>query len=193
MWTDNSVLYQIYTLGAFGCPFENDSVLEHRFKDIDLWINQLKDLNIDAVLFNPIFQSHSHGYDTIDYYTIDNRLGDNKDFKYVSSLLHKNGIRIILDAVFNHVGRGFFAFEDVLKNRENSHYKDWFYINFYGNSAYDDHLSYQDWEGNQNLVKLNLQNPEVVEYIMNVVQFWKDEFEIDGLRLDVAIVLIKTF
>lgn len=75
MWTDNSVLYQIYTLGAFGCPFENDNVLEHRFKDIDLWINQLKDLNIDAVLFNPIFQSHSHGYDTIDYYTIDNRLG----------------------------------------------------------------------------------------------------------------------
>lgn len=66
-------------------------------------------------MFNPIFQSHSHGYDTIDYYTIDNRLGDNKDFKYVSSLLHKNGIRIILDAVFNHVGRGFFAFEDVLK------------------------------------------------------------------------------
>ena len=67
-------------------PSENDNVLEHRFKDIDLWINQLKDLNIDAVLFNPIFQSHSHGYDTIDYYTIDNRLGDNKDFKYVSSL-----------------------------------------------------------------------------------------------------------
>lgn len=193
MWTDNSVLYQIYTLGAFGCPFENDNVLEHRFKDIDLWINQLKDLNIDAVLFNPIFQSHSHGYDTIDYYTIDNRLGDNKDFKYVSSLLHKNGIRIILDAVFNHVGRGFFAFEDVLKNRENSHYKDWFYINFYGNSAYDDHLSYQDWEGNQNLVKLNLQNPEVVEYIMNVVQFWNDEFEIDGLRLDVAYCLDQNF
>ena len=135
MWTDNGVLYQIYTLGAFGCPFENDGVLEHRFKDIDLWINQLKALNIDAVLFNPIFRSHSHGYDTIDYYAIDNRLGDNDDFKYVTSLLHNNGIRIILDAVFNHVGRGFFAFEDVLKNRESSRYKEWFYIDFYGNSA----------------------------------------------------------
>ena len=63
-----------------------------------------------------------------------------------------------------------------------------FYINFYGNSAYDDHLSYQDWEGNQNLVKLNLQNPEVVEYIMNVVQFWKDEFEIDGIAFGCSLL-----
>ena len=193
MWTDKAVLYQIYPLGAFGCPFENDGHLEHRMENFNKWIDQFEYLKIDAVLFNPIFLSHSHGYDTIDYFTIDNRLGNNEDFKNICNALHEKGIKVILDAVFNHVGRGFFAFEDVLNNRENSLYKNWFYIDFYGNNEYDDHLYYQNWEGNQNLVKLNLQNPEVVDYLMKVIDFWKEEFNIDGLRLDVAYCLDPNF
>ena len=98
-----------------------------------------------------------------------------------------------MDAVFNHVGRGFFAFQDVLKNREYSEYKNWFYINFNDNNNYDDHLSYQNWEGNNNLVKLNLQNPEVITYLLSVVDKWIDVFHIDGIRLDVAYCLDREF
>ena len=81
----------------------------------------------------------------------------------------------------------------MIEHRENSSYKDWFYINFWDNNNYDDHFSYQNWEGNNNLVKLNLQNREVVDYLLSVVDFWKDQFHIDGLRLDVAYCLDREF
>lgn len=193
MWTDESVFYQIYPLGAFGCPFENDFKSESRILRIQEWIPHLKKLGVDCILLNPVFESHTHGYDTIDYKKIDCRLGSNEDFALVCQQLHDQGFRILLDGVFNHVGRGFFAFQDVLNHRENSPYKDWFYINFWDNNNYDDHLSYQNWEGNNNLVKLNLQNTEVVQYILEVVSYWKNEFSIDGLRLDVAYCLDREF
>ena len=193
MWQNSSVFYQIYPLGAFGAPFENDGVLEHRLLKMKDYIPGLVDLGIDCILFNPLFQSHTHGYDTIDYKTVDVRLGDNEDLQTMIDLLHDHKIRVILDAVFNHVGRGFFAFEDVLEHREQSIYKDWFYIDFFNNNNYDDHLSYQNWEGNNNLIKLNLQNPAVVDYLMSVVDFWMDTFHIDGLRLDVAYCLDVNF
>lgn len=193
MWADTSIFYQIYPLGAFGCPFENDGHLEHRILKLEGWMDDLKKLGIDAILLNPVFESHTHGYDTIDYKKMDVRLGTNEDLAQVVQSLHEHGIRVILDAVFNHVGRGFFAFQDVLMHRESSPYKDWFYINFWDNNNYDDHLSYQNWEGNNNLVKLNLQNPQVVDYIFDVVRFWKDSFQIDGLRLDVAYCLDRNF
>ena len=193
MWTDRSVFYQIYPLGAFGCPFENDFQAKSRILRMKDWIPHLKKLGVDCILFNPVFESHTHGYDTIDYKKLDSRLGTNEDFAFICKLLHENGIRVVLDGVFNHVGRGFFAFQDVLMNRENSSYKDWFYINFWENNNYDDHLSYQNWEGNNNLVKLNLQNYEVVQYLLDVISFWKNEFQIDGLRLDVAYCLDREF
>ena len=103
--------------------------------------------------------------------------------------LHNNGIKVVLDGVFNHVGRGFWAFQDVLKNRESSRYRDWFFINFGGNSNYNDGLWYEGWEGHFDLVKLNLRNPEVVNYIFECIKGWVNEFDIDGLRLDVAYCL----
>lgn len=193
MWTNKSVFYQIYPLGAFDCPFENDGQLHHRLLTAENYMQDLKQLGIDCVLFNPLFQSHTHGYDTIDYKQVDIRLGTNEDLTSVIDQLHRNGIRVILDAVFNHVGRGFFAFQDVIEHRENSPYKDWFYLNFWDNNNYDDHFSYQNWEGNNNLVKLNLQNRDVVDYLLSVVDFWKDQFHIDGLRLDVAYCLDRDF
>ena len=164
MWTNKSVFYQIYPMGAFNCPFENDFKQEHRINQVKNWMDDLEKLGIDTVLFNPVFQSHTHGYDTIDFKMLDMRLGTNEDFISVIDEFHRRGIKVVLDAVFNHVGRGFFAFQDVLKYRENSMYKDWFYIDFWGNNNYDDHLSYQNWEGNNNLVKLNLQNQNVVNF-----------------------------
>lgn len=124
---------------------------------------------------------------------IDCRLGTNDDFKEVCENLHKNNIKVVLDGVFNHVGRGFWAFQDVLQNRENSRYRDWFFIDFNGNSNYNDGLWYEGWEGNFDLVKINLRNEEVINHIFECIKLWIDEFDIDGLRLDVAYCLDKDF
>lgn len=193
MWTDSSVFYQIYPLGAVGAPFENDHQKEHRLQKLKNYIPQLKELGINAILLNPVFQSSTHGYDTMDYSKVDDRLGDNTDLKDLVDAFHKNGMRVILDGVFNHVGRDFIPFQDVLKNRESSPYKDWFNIDFNGNNSYNDGLYYQNWEGYDALVKLNLKNPEVVQYLLDTVSKWKEEFGIDGLRLDVAYCLDPDF
>ncbi len=193
MWAYESVFYQIYPLGFCGAPYENDGKLAHRILKVKEWIPHMKKLGINAVYFSPVFESDTHGYNTRDYKKIDCRLGTNEDFKEVCDALHKEGIRVVLDGVFNHVGRGFDAFSDVLKNRENSPYRDWFHIDFHGNSGYDDGLWYEGWEGNYDLVKLNLSNPAVVEHIFSAVKGWVEEFDIDGLRLDVAYCLTPDF
>ncbi len=192
-WAYESVFYQIYPLGFCGAPFENDGVQTHKIKKVEEWIPHMKKLGINAIYFSPVFESDTHGYNTRDYKKIDVRIGTNQDFKEVCQRLHENGIRVVLDGVFNHVGRGFYQFQDVLKNREASLYLNWFHINLGGNSNYNDGLWYEGWEGNYDLVKLNLQNGEVVHHILDAVQYWIDEFDIDGLRLDVAYCLDENF
>ena len=193
MWAYESVFYQIYPLGFCGAPYENDGNLEHRILKVIDWIPHIKELGANAIYFSPIFESDTHGYNTRDYRKIDTRLGTNEDFKQLVEKLHQAGIKVVLDGVFNHVGRGFFGFLDVLANRENSKYKDWFNINFGGNSNYNDGLWYEGWEGNYDLVKLNLRNEEVINYLIESVRYWVNEFDIDGLRLDVAYCLDKDF
>ena len=192
-WAYESVFYQIYPLGFCGAPFENDGVQTHKIKKVEEWIPHMKKLGINTIYFSPVFESDTHGYNTRDYKKIDVRIGTNQDFKEVCQRLHENGIRVVLDGVFNHVGRGFYQFQDVLKNREASPYLNWFHINLGGNSNYNDGLWYEGWEGNYDLVKLNLQNGEVVHHILDAVQYWIDEFDIDGLRLDVAYCLDENF
>ncbi|MBQ8591978.1 MAG: cyclomaltodextrinase [Lachnospiraceae bacterium] len=193
MWAYESVFYQIYPLGFCGAPFENDGVLEHRILKVNDWIPHIQKLGANAIYFSPVFESDTHGYNTRDYQKIDTRLGTNEDFKEVCDNLHKAGIKVVLDGVFNHVGRGFWAFEDVLKNREASRYVNWFHINFGGNSNYNDGLWYEGWEGNYDLVKINLRNEEVIQHIFEAVKKWVEEFDIDGLRLDVAYCLDHDF
>lgn len=193
MWAYESVFYQIYPLGFCGAPFENDGVLEHRILKLNDWSAHIKKLGANAIYFSPVFESDTHGYNTRDYAKIDTRLGTNEDFKLVCDTLHDEGIRIVLDGVFNHVGRGFWAFQDVLLNRGNSAYRDWFFLNFDGNSNYNDGLWYEGWEGNYDLVKLNLRNEEVVQHIFSCIKDWIEEFDIDGLRLDVAYCLDHDF
>lgn len=193
MWFESSVFYQIYPLGACGAPFENDHQLVHRLERLDGWIEDLGKLGIDCVLLNPVFDSVSHGYDTTDYFTVDPRLGDNEDLTRLVGKCHEHGIKVILDGVFNHVGRQFAPFLDVIEKRENSPYLYWFMIDLNGNDRYNDGLSYQDWEGNDNLVKLNLDNQEVIDYLFSAVKHWIDTFGIDGLRLDVAYCLSPNF
>ena len=187
MWAYESVFYQIYPLGLVGAPFENDSVVVSRILKVIDWIPHMKKMGINAIYFSPVFESDTHGYNTRDYTKIDCRLGTNKDFQKVCKALHKEGIKVVLDGVFNHVGRGFWAFKDVLEKRENSPYVSWFNrIDFGGNSGYNDGLWYEGWEGNYDLVKLNLRNEEVVNHILQAVEGWIKEFDIDGIRLDVA-------
>lgn len=193
MWWQESVFYQIYPLGFCGAPFENDGVLQHRLLKVEDWIPHIKKIGANAIYFSPLFQSDTHGYNTRDFKVVDVRLGTNEDFKNICQMLQQEEIKIVLDGVFNHVGRGFWAFEDVLANREQSQYVNWFHIDFNGNSHYNDGLWYEGWEGNYDLVKLNLRNEEVINHLFDCVSFWISEFGIDGLRLDVAYCLDHDF
>ncbi len=193
MWAFESVFYQIYPLGFCGCPAENDGVAVPRIRKVLDWLDHLERLGVNGVVFNPVFQSDRHGYDTRDYRTLDCRLGTNGDFQEVCRALHARGMRVVLDGVFNHVGRGFWAFQDVLKNREGSPYRDWFFLNFGGNNGYNDGLWYEGWEGHYELVKLNLRNPQVRDYLFSCIAAWVEEFDVDGLRLDVAYCLDEEF
>ncbi|XME04188.1 alpha-amylase family glycosyl hydrolase [Lachnospiraceae bacterium C1.1] len=193
MWAYESVFYQIYPLGFCGAPFENDGIEKNRISKVSDWIGHIKKLGCNAIYFSPVFESDTHGYNTRDYTKIDCRLGTNDDFKKACDDLHKEGIKVVLDGVFNHVGRGFFAFKDVQEKKWDSQYKDWFHINFDGNSNYNDGFWYEGWEGNYDLVKLNLRNEAVIEHIFNAVKGWVEEFDIDGLRLDVAYCLDRDF
>lgn len=193
MWFNESVIYQIYPLGFCGAPRQNDGVLCSRILKVADMTEHLAKLNVNAVYFCPVFESSAHGYDTSDFSKIDVRLGTNDDFRFVCDKLHENGIRVILDGVFNHVGRDFFAFKDVREKKWDSPFKDWFHISFDGNSCYNDGFWYEGWEGHYELVKLNLDNPAVKNYLFECVGEWIDNFGIDGLRLDVAYMLNRQF
>lgn len=195
-WYDRAVVYHIYTLGFCGAPEynEGEKTKGSRILKVLDQIPHLKEMGINTVYFGPIFESFWHGYDTSDYYQTDTRLGSMEEFQRVFKELKKNGIRIVLDGVFNHVGRGFAPFRDVQEKRENSAYKDWFCnMNFGGRSAAGDSFSYETWQGNWELVKLNLKNPAVVEHLLGAVKMWVEVFDIDGLRLDAADCIDKDF
>ena len=193
MWFNEACIYQIYPLGLCGAPVENDGIREHRILRVLDWAEHIRGLNMTAVLFNPVFESDRHGYDTRDFFALDCRLGTNEDFAQVCDALHAAGLKVILDGVFNHVGRGFWAFRDVQQKKWDSPYKDWFHLDFNGDTQYGDGFWYEGWEGHNELVKLNLQNPAVVEHLLEAVRRWAQEFEVDGLRLDVAYSLPPEF
>lgn len=193
-WIHNTVIYNIYPFGFCGAPKENDFQLNYRLDKIYDFIPHFKKMGVNCILFNPVFESTRHGYDTIDYKKIDSRLGDNASFKKICDTLHQNGIRVILDGVFNHVGRDFFAFKDMQEKGMGSPYTSWFRnIRFDQQSPYGDHFSYEGWAGFYDLVKLNLNNEDVLNYLFDAVRYWIDEFDIDGLRLDAANVMDVNF
>lgn len=193
MWAFDSIFYHIYPLGLCGAPRENDGVLSHRILRIADWAAHIARLGAKGVYLGPAFESDAHGYDTRDYTLVDRRLGTNEDLAAVCAALRAQGLRVIFDGVFNHVGRGFAPFLDVRERKWDSPYKDWFYIDFNGDSCYGDGFRYEGWEGHYELVKLNLRNPAVTDHIFSCVRRWREEFGIDGLRLDVAYSLDRDF
>ena len=189
-WYDSAVFYHIYPLGLCGCPHDNNGETGEHFDKLNEWAEHAKRIGCNAIYIGPLFESGSHGYDTTDYRLVDRRLGTNDDLKQFVKNCHANDVKVIVDGVFNHTGREFFAFQDIKQNRENSRYKDWYCnVNFWGNNEYSDGFSYDNWGGYNLLAKLNLWNPEVKNYHLETVKFWVDEFDIDGIRLDAADVL----
>lgn len=190
-WYDEAVFYHIYPLGLTGAPKQNTyQEVEHRLNTLLPWIDHIKNIGCNALYIGPLFESVGHGYETTDYKKLDCRLGTNEDLKNFVSECHKAGIKVIFDGVFNHTGRDFFAFKDIKEKREASSYKDWYCnVNFYGNNEYNDGFSYDNWGGYNLLAKLNQHNPAVRDYICDVIRFWVNEFDVDGIRLDAADVL----
>ncbi|MCP4634335.1 MAG: alpha-amylase, partial [candidate division Zixibacteria bacterium] len=194
-WAKNAIIYHIYPIGFFGAPKfgRDETAVIERLINIRSYYNHFKELGINVVQFGPIFESVSHGYDTIDYMKIDHRLGTNDSFKQIITELHDMGIKVMVDGVFNHVSREFDSFKDVQIHREESWRKHWHYIDFSKNSPHDDGFDYKNWEGYYSLVKLNLQENDVKNYIFSVAEYWLKEIGIDGWRLDVAYLIGSDF
>ena len=186
----DSVFYHIYPLGLCGAPARNDfcSPVTPRLETLHEWLPHLKTLGVNALYLGPLFEASAHGYDTADYFRVDRRLGDNDTLHHLISTFHRNNIRVILDGVFHHAGRDFWAFRDVRQHGRHSAYSNWFHgLVFNGHrSPYNDPFTYEGWNGHYDLVKLNLKNPAVKDHLFQAIAMWIREFDIDGLRLDVA-------
>lgn len=190
-WYDEAIFYHIYPLGMTGAPRANNYTEPvERLNKLLPWISHIKNIGCNAIYIGPLFESVGHGYETTDYKKLDSRLGTNETLKNFVAECHAQGIKVIFDGVFNHTGRDFFAFQDIKQNRANSRYKDWYCnVNFWGNNQYNDGFSYENWGGYDLLAKLNQKNPEVKNYICDVIRYWVEEFDVDGIRLDAADVL----
>lgn len=187
-WYESAVFYHMYPLGMLGAPKENhQEVVEHRLPKLLPWVDHIKELGCTAIYIGPLFESTSHGYDTRDYKLVDRRLGDNEDFKEFVKYCHASGVKVVVDGVFNHTGREFWAFQDIQQNRERSQYCGWYQeLNFQGNTPYNDGFWYKAWRNCFELANLNLHEWGVREYLFDVIRFWIREFDIDGIRLDCA-------
>lgn len=194
-WFEEAVFYHMYPIGMTGASRRNEQEeVTHRFGELTKWLKHISSIGATAIYIGPLFESTSHGYDTRDYKLVDRRLGDNEDFKNFVQEAHALDIKVVVDGVFNHTGREFFAFLDIQKNRENSPYCCWYKgINFWGNTPYNDGFGYEAWRNCFELVNLNLWEPQVRQYLLDVIGFWIDEFDIDGIRLDCADCLEFSF
>lgn len=185
----NAIFYHIYPLGFCGAPQQNDPFAKpvSRLNKITTWLDHIQNLGFNSLYLGPVFESTRHGYDTVDYYHIDRRLGTDADMAALSEEVHSRGMNLVFDGVFNHVGRDFWAFKDVLANGESSPFHDWFAnLRFNGRSPYGDPFTYDGWNGHYELVKLNLKNPQVKDHLFFAIESWMQDYRIDGIRLDAA-------
>lgn len=200
-WVQDTVFYQIFpdrfangdpendppNVQPWGSPPTSRNFMGGDLRGIIQNFDYLLDLGISGLYLNPIFLSPSnHRYSTVDYFTIDPKLGDMHDFKALLEIAHHNGVRVILDGVFNHCGRGFFAFADLLENQELSPYRDWFHVKKFPVDAYSpgEAKDYLGWWKFKSLPKFNTDNPDVRRYLFKVARYWI-EAGADGWRLDV--------
>ncbi|UTR07249.1 alpha-glycosidase [Alkalihalobacillus sp. LMS6] len=201
-WVANTVWYQIFPERfANGEPARNpedalpwgseapkpDTFFGGDLKGVIDHLDYLQDLGITGVYFTPIFKAFSnHKYDTIDYLSLDPHFGDEETMRTLVKECHKRGIRVMLDAVFNHSGYYFPPFQDLLKNGEDSAYKDWFHPFDLPLKPEGERPNYETFAFVSSMPKLNTKHPDVRAYLLKVAKYWIEEFNIDGWRLDVA-------
>ena len=200
-WLTGAVFYQIFPDRFANGDVSNDpanvyswsklpslySYFGGDLSGIQRKLDYIQDLGVNAIYLNPIFQSAApHRYHTTDYYRIDPKLGTMEDFHALLDEVHRRGMKLILDGVFNHCGRGFFAFNDLLENQEFSPYKDWFHVKHFPIDAFSpgEAVDYLAWWNIKSLPKFNTDNPEVRKYLLGVARYWIEQ-GIDGWRLDV--------
>lgn len=198
-WAKNKVVYQIFPSRFatsknvdekewYQAPIGHQADLKGDLRGIIDHLEHIKELGVDIVYMTPIFESpSSHKYNTVDYYKIDPSFGTEEDLKELVEKAHDSGMRVIMDAVFNHTGTDFFAFKDVQKNKEKSPYLDWYYIeDFPLNMKWGTKPNFKTFSYFASMPKLNLQNDEVAEYCIGVGRYWMEKCHIDGWRLDVG-------
>lgn len=200
-WVQDAIFYQIFPDRFCNGDSTNDPVnvqtwgtdpTVRGFQGGDLRgvirkFDYLLDLGINAIYLNPIFKSPAnHRYHTVDYFQIDPFLGNMQDFRALLDVAHRNGVKVLLDGVFNHCGRGFFAFNNVLENGEESPFVDWFHIQKFPVDAYSpgEAHDFRAWWGIKDCPKFNTDNLQVRQFIYDVARYWIEQ-GIDGWRLDV--------
>lgn len=198
-WAANKVVYQIFPSRFaatqpvdkelwYKAPITPMDDLHGNLRGIIEHLDYIKDLGIDVVYLTPIFKSNScHKYDTIDYYQVDPSFGTTEDLKELVQKSHERGMKVVLDAVYNHTGREFFAFQDILEKGEKSKYLDWYFIDeLPPRGEWGEIPNFKCFGYYGGMPKLNLKNPEVEKYITDVACYWIKECDIDGWRLDVG-------
>lgn len=187
-WAQSAVFYHLYPLGLCGCPRVNNlqAAPVDRLDRLAPWLDQARALGATALYLGPVLESSAHGYDVADYFQVDRRLGDNAAMARLAAETRARGLRLVLEGVFHHVGRDFWAFRDVLAQGRASRFCDWFFLDWSGRSPFGDAFAYQGWNGCLDLVKLNLNHPEVKSHLWEAIAAWLRDWEIAGLRLDAA-------
>jgi glycosidase len=188
-WTDHVIWWHVYPLGfadAEKSALPPDTSPVPRLRRLDAWLEYLVELGCNGLALGPVFRSATHGYDTVDHFTIDPRLGTEDDLRGLIDVCRARGIRVLLDGVFNHVGRDHPYFQDVLAHGRGSEYASWFRITDW------DALRYETFEGHQHLVALNHDEPAVADYVTSVLQYWLAA-GVDGWRLDAAYAVAPEF
>lgn len=194
-WGRSVSFYHLFPLGCLGAPRVNPGMGDPvpRLENLAPWLDHIAVLGLGGLLLGPVCESATHGYDILDLRRIDRRLGSDADLARLVASAHARGIKVMLDGVFNHVGRGHWAFQDVLAKGRGSRFADWFILDFAKPGPRGESFHYGTWRGHDILVTLNTQNPETREYLFATAEGWIDAYDIDGIRLDAADVLSLGF
>jgi cyclomaltodextrinase / maltogenic alpha-amylase / neopullulanase len=191
-WIERAVWWQVYPLGFVGAEREGCAEVTHRLGHLVGWLDYAVNLGASGILLGPIFASSTHGYDTIDHFQIDGRLGDQSNFDALVKAAHDRGLRIVLDGVFNHVGREHPQFQRAIAGGPHSPEASWFRLIPPADKALGEEPDYATFEGHRQLVALNHDEPAVADYVTRVMVHWLERGA-DGWRLDAAYAVPRRF
>jgi glycosidase len=193
-WVERAIWWQVYPLGFVGAEREAcaGGGVTHRLGHVVAWLDYAVNLGVSGILLGPIFASSTHGYDTVDHFQIDNRLGDEADFDVLVKAAHDRGLRIVLDGVFNHVGRDHPMFQRVIADGPHSSAASWFRLTRSADEALGEERDYATFEGHRQLVVLNHEEAAVADYVERVMSYWLER-GVDGWRLDAAYAVPHRF